>query len=86
MISANDGRQQILDALADGGKTISQITSAVGFPARNLVHIMTQEGVLQIADEKVTNPDTGRKVSVFNLQNTCYELERILFNMVRVRS
>jgi len=82
---AGDGRQQILDALASGGKTISQITAAVGFPARNLVHSMLHEGVLQ-AGEKVTDPDTGRKVNIFSLQNTCYELERAIFNMGRARA
>lgn len=79
---AGDGRQQIIDALAGGGMTIIQITAAVGFPARNLVHILKQEGILQ-AGGQVLDPDTCRKVSVFNLQNTCYELERIMFNMVR---
>lgn len=73
-------QQQILDALACGGKTINQITAEVGFPARNLVHAMTEKGMLQKTG-KALDQITGRKVYVFSLGAGHHEIDHIMLNL-----
>jgi len=76
------GRQQIIEALAGGSKTINQITTSIGFPARNLVYAMMQEKILQ-PGPKVIDSETRRWVRVFSLRSSHQEADNIMMNLGR---